>query len=76
MSKKRKNADGEEGTETYDLPAKHMNASHIKSNERRLVVILEGAQLETVKVSMVPGKFKEEEFLTFGYFEIKGQSGV
>uniref|UniRef100_A0A1Q3EZJ1 18S rRNA (pseudouridine-N1)-methyltransferase n=1 Tax=Culex tarsalis TaxID=7177 RepID=A0A1Q3EZJ1_CULTA len=54
MGKKRK-AGGtqDEDAEEYDLPAKHMNSSHIRSNERRLIVILEGAQLETVKVGPI-----------------------
>jgi hypothetical protein len=34
----------------YDLTGKHLKQIHIKTNERRLIVILEGAQLETVKV--------------------------
>ncbi|XP_055640777.1 ribosomal RNA small subunit methyltransferase NEP1 [Toxorhynchites rutilus septentrionalis] len=50
---KRKLNDTEQNEETYDLPAKHMNSSHIRSNERKLIVILEGAQLETVKVGSV-----------------------
>ncbi|XP_055540730.1 ribosomal RNA small subunit methyltransferase NEP1 [Wyeomyia smithii] len=50
MGKKRKHQNDDENDTEYDLPAKHMNTSHIRSNERRLIVILEGAQLETVKV--------------------------
>ncbi|XP_055603046.1 ribosomal RNA small subunit methyltransferase NEP1 [Uranotaenia lowii] len=54
MGKKRKlTAEEEQDRQDYDLPAKHMNSSHIRSNERRLIVILEGAQLETVKVGPV-----------------------
>ncbi|XP_019526881.2 ribosomal RNA small subunit methyltransferase NEP1 [Aedes albopictus] len=53
MGKKRKHAEDEQDRKDYDLPAKHMNTSHIRSNERRLVIILEGAQLETVKVGQV-----------------------
>lgn len=53
MGKKRKHAEDEQDRKDYDLPAKHMNTSHIRSNERRLVIILEGAQLETVKVNML-----------------------
>uniref|UniRef100_A0A182P281 18S rRNA (pseudouridine-N1)-methyltransferase n=1 Tax=Anopheles epiroticus TaxID=199890 RepID=A0A182P281_9DIPT len=44
-------SDAQEGE--YDLPAKHMNKSHIRANERRLIIVLEGAQLETVKVNQV-----------------------
>ncbi|XP_058449954.1 ribosomal RNA small subunit methyltransferase NEP1 [Malaya genurostris] len=53
MGKKRKCVGDEHNDEEYDLPAKHMNTSHIRTNERRLIVILEGAQLETVKVGPV-----------------------
>uniref|UniRef100_A0AAG5CUG1 18S rRNA (pseudouridine-N1)-methyltransferase n=2 Tax=Anopheles atroparvus TaxID=41427 RepID=A0AAG5CUG1_ANOAO len=34
----------------YDLSTKHIARCRIKADERRLIVILEGAQLETVKV--------------------------
>ncbi|CRL05174.1 CLUMA_CG018012, isoform A [Clunio marinus] len=34
----------------YDLPPKHTKAVHVESNKKRLIVILHGAQLETVKV--------------------------
>jgi hypothetical protein len=34
----------------YDLPAKAMKAVHV-DNKKRLIVVLHGAQLETVKVS-------------------------
>lgn len=34
----------------YDLNAKHMKTLHVKPNEKRLVIILEKAQLETVKM--------------------------
>lgn len=39
----------------YDPVPKHLVTSHIKKQEKRLIVILENAQLETVKVSF---KFK------------------
>lgn len=35
----------------FNLPAKFLASSHIRSNEKRLIIILDGAQLETVKVS-------------------------
>ena len=35
-------------------PAKHMRSLHDRMAERRLVVILEGATLETVKVKTLP----------------------
>lgn len=34
----------------FNLPTKFLAKSHIRSNEKRLIVILYGAQLETVKV--------------------------
>lgn len=34
----------------FNLPAKFLAKSHLKTNEKRLIVILHGAQLETVKV--------------------------
>ncbi|XP_050070977.1 ribosomal RNA small subunit methyltransferase NEP1 [Anopheles maculipalpis] len=53
MGKKRKAGFAEDDNVEYDLPAKHMNTSHIRANERRLIIVLEGAQLETVKVGPV-----------------------
>uniref|UniRef100_A0A182N783 18S rRNA (pseudouridine-N1)-methyltransferase n=1 Tax=Anopheles dirus TaxID=7168 RepID=A0A182N783_9DIPT len=52
MSRKRKlnTRDSEEREVHFDLPAKHMNTSHIRANERQLIIVLEGAQLESVKV--------------------------
>lgn len=37
----------------YDPVPRHLVTSHIKKQEKRLIVILEGAQLETVKVRLV-----------------------
>lgn len=34
----------------FNLPAKHLKSSHIRAAEKRLIVILHGAHLETVKV--------------------------
>uniref|UniRef100_A0A182W0Q3 18S rRNA (pseudouridine-N1)-methyltransferase n=1 Tax=Anopheles minimus TaxID=112268 RepID=A0A182W0Q3_9DIPT len=54
MGKKRSaSAVSEAHDREYDLPAKHMNTSHIRTNERRLIIVLEGAQLESVKVGPV-----------------------
>lgn len=36
-----------------DLPAKFMKTTHGRMNEKRLIVILDGAQLEIVKVCVV-----------------------
>lgn len=47
-SKKRKNnCDGNE----YDPSPKHLQVRHIKNEEKRLIIILDQAQLESVKVS-------------------------
>ncbi len=42
-----------EDENVFNLPAKHLAKSHIRSNEKRLIVILDGAQLETVKVNIL-----------------------
>lgn len=34
----------------YDLPPKHLKGIHSDSNKKLLIIILHGAQLETVKV--------------------------
>ena len=49
MGKKRKANDEEFDA---DPPSKHKMAPHIKNQEKRLIVILEGAQLESVKVRL------------------------
>lgn len=41
-----------EDENVFNLPAKHLAKSHIRSHEKRLIVILAGAQLETVKVNV------------------------
>lgn len=50
MGKKRKMASKDDEHE-YDPVPKHLVTSHIRKQEKRLIVILENAQLETVKVS-------------------------
>lgn len=42
-----------EDENVFNLPAKHLAKSHIRSNEKRLIIILDGAQLETVKVGFM-----------------------
>ena len=52
VSKKR----GLEHLDEYEpKPAKHLRSLHDRMSDRRLVVILEGASLETVKVKSPPG---------------------
>ncbi|XP_038208774.1 ribosomal RNA small subunit methyltransferase NEP1 [Zerene cesonia] len=48
MGKKRKHANAQDDFEFDPIP-KHLVTSHIKKQEKRLIVILEKAQLETVK---------------------------
>ena len=51
-----KNDDDDEEAE-FDLPSKQLMTSHVRANEKRLIIILEGAQMETVKVNI--NKFLE-----------------
>lgn len=37
----------------FDLGFKHLKSIHSQTNQKRLIVILSGAQLETVKVSEI-----------------------
>lgn len=50
MGKKRKLA--KDNDLEYDPVPKHLVTSHIKKQEKRLIIILENAQLETVKVRL------------------------
>lgn len=47
MGRKRKANDDED---QYDLPSSHLSISHIAKQEKRLIIVLENAQLESVKV--------------------------
>ncbi|KAF2904807.1 hypothetical protein ILUMI_01372 [Ignelater luminosus] len=50
MGKKRKlNKNNEEDNE-FDPTPKHLTTAHVKNQEKRLIIILEGASLESVKV--------------------------
>lgn len=50
MSKKRKFAVEQEETNEFSLSKKFLATSHVRAQEKRLIIVLEGAQLETVKV--------------------------
>jgi len=50
MGRKRKLKDAEEEPKEIDLPPKHLSVSHIRKEEKRLIVVLENASLETAKV--------------------------
>lgn len=47
MGRKRK---VDEDDDQYDPPSSHLSVSHVVKQEKRLIIILEGAQLETTKV--------------------------
>lgn len=51
MGKKRKFEIERKEESEFNLPAKFLATSHIRAHEKRLIVVLEGAQLETVKVN-------------------------
>lgn len=51
MSKKRKLKPAKEDEFEFDPVPKHLVTAHLKNQEKRLIIILEDAQLETVKVS-------------------------
>ena len=50
MGKKRKFEVEQKDNNEFGLPAKFLATSHVRSQDKRLIIILEGAQLETVKV--------------------------
>lgn len=50
MGKKRKLKDSGTNEYEFDPVPKHFVTAHLKNQEKRLIIILEGAQLETVKV--------------------------
>jgi len=52
MGKKRKfEIDQEESFEVDPIP-QHLQIGHVKNSEKRLIIVLENAQLETVSVSL------------------------
>lgn len=52
MGKKRKFENKEDEYEIDPVP-KHLVVAHLKNQEKRLIIVLESAQLETVKVRRV-----------------------
>lgn len=54
MGKKRKFEIEQKDESEFNLPAKFLATSHVRAHEKRLIVVLEGAQLETVKVRIAP----------------------
>lgn len=50
MGNKRKLKPSKEDEFEFDPVPKHLVVAHLKNQEKRLIIILEGAQLETVKV--------------------------
>lgn len=53
MGKKRKHNETKNNDDEYDPTPKHLVHKHLKDNEKRLIIILEEAQLESVKVIFV-----------------------
>lgn len=51
MGKRKIKDDSKHDENEYDPTPKHLITSHIKNQEKRLIIILENAQLESVKVS-------------------------
>ena len=47
MGRKRK---VDENDDQYDPPSAHLSVRHIAEQEKRLIIILEGAQLDSIKV--------------------------
>jgi hypothetical protein len=52
MGKKRKLGSKDDEYEIDPVP-KHLVVAHLRNQEKRLIIILENAQLETVKVSSI-----------------------
>lgn len=52
MSRKRKASSRNDNDHEFDPAPKHLVVSHLKNQEKRLIIILEGAQLESVKVNI------------------------
>ena len=55
MGNKRKNEEKDE--DTFNLPKRHLTISHQQNQEKRLIVVLERANLESVKVSIITELF-------------------
>lgn len=51
MGKKRKLNKNNEDENEFDPVPKHLTTAHVKNQEKRLIIILEEASLESVKVS-------------------------
>lgn len=52
MGQKRKKDIKKKDDYEYDPAPKHLHVGHIKNQEKRLIIILENAQLESVKVRL------------------------
>lgn len=52
MGRKRKLKMTKDDENEFSLVPKHHVVSHLKNREKRLIIILEGAHLESVKVSL------------------------
>lgn len=61
MGKKRKLKSSNEDENEFDPVPKHLMVAHLKNQEKRLIIILEGAQLESVKVTFDPYKNRNQK---------------
>lgn len=50
MGKKRKVEETNGEDNEFEPAPKHLTVKHVKNQEKRLILVLEGAQLESVKV--------------------------
>lgn len=66
LNKKRKFVGNREDDTEFDLTKKHLKTSHIRSMEKRLIIVLEGAQLETVKVRQT-NSLNAKSYILFEY---------
>lgn len=51
-NKKRKFSEESKEDNEFDLPSKHLPLDSLKEKGKRLIVVLEGAQLESIAVSI------------------------
>lgn len=66
MGKKRKHPEEKPKVEgEYDLPTKHLKSVHVETEKKRLIIILHGAQLETVKVNEILSTATSHSLINF-----------
>lgn len=69
MGRGKKRKQQEDNEREFDPAPKHLSIAHVKNQEKRLIIILEQAQLESVKVRR---NFKllclNQAFLNFSHY--------